>query len=208
MGDGCVPTIHVYQKKQLAGAVGVYSDITSALFFVTVLVMLSFILSPLAFSPLQNGRNYDGLARPQFRLLDIAILVVQVQLLAVLLMSAERDPDAQAVALTWFGVPLGLWWFGGVRMLTCAKINHLWYRVFFLSVVAPLGYLVALSLSSTILLLMFAVYAVCAAVVLHDFSAFVSVILFAFAVSVAFAILFLVRTTCRMLIASTEMAET
>lgn len=175
-------------------------DIMSAFTFATMMVVLSFFLSPTAFSPLQASSNYDSLAKPQFRLLDICVLVIQVQLVAALCLSAEPDANNRAVALVWLGVPLSFWWFGGVRLLSCAGIERTWHRIFFLSVVAPLGFLMALALSSAMLLLMFAVYAICAAIILRDFSPFVSVLAFSVVFAAIVGVLALVRATCTMLV--------
>jgi hypothetical protein len=185
----------------LAGAAVIANgDILSAFSFVTVLVMLSFFLSPTAFSPLQTSINYDSMARPQFRLLDIGVLVIQIQLVAALCLSAEPEANNRAVALVWLCVPLSMWWFGGVRLLSCAGIERTWHRIFFLSVVAPLGFFMAFSLSSVLLLLMYAVYTFCAVIILRDFSAVGSFLAFSVVVAAIFGVLALIRATCRMLV--------
>jgi hypothetical protein len=191
---------YVYQRIQIGGR-GVIGndDILSAFTFVTMLVMLSFFLSPTAFSPLQSSANYDSLARPQFRLIDIWVLVVQIQLSAALVLSVEPDVESRAVGLIWFGVPLSFWWFGGVRLLTCAGIERSWHRIFFLSIVAPLGFLMAFALCSALLLLMFAVYALCAALVLRDFSPVVGLLVLSMVFGAIVGVLVLVRLTCQMM---------
>lgn len=183
-----------------------YGDVLTAFTFSTVLVMLSFLLSPTAFSPLQDSADYDSLARPKFSLVDLAVLLLQVQILAALVLSAEPNSQNRAVILVWCGVPLAMWWFGSVRLLTCAGIQRAWYRIFFLSVVGPLGFLMAFSLSGILLLLMFGVYAFCAALVLRDFSAFLPMMVFSLVFAAVVGVLILVRTTCRMLVANKLLA--
>lgn len=198
----------MYTKNISSGCqLNINADILSAGTYVGIVVMLSFFLSPTAFSPLQAARNYDSMARPQFRLLDLAVLCVQIQLLTVLLISTVPDSHGRAVALTWLGIPLGLWWFGGVRLLTCARIERTWSRIFFLSVVAPLGFLMSLSLTSSVFLLMSIVYAFCVAVVLKDASAFVGVLALTIFVGAVIGILMLIRSTCRMLVANYDVSR-
>ncbi len=175
-------------------------DVLTAFTFSTVLVLLSFLLSPTAFSPLQASANYDSMARPKFSLVDLAVLVIQVQVLAAMVLSAEPNSQNRPVILVWCGVPLAMWWFGGVRLLTCAGIQRAWYRVFFLFVVAPLGFLMAFSLSSVLLLLMFGVYAFCAALVLRDFSAFLPMLGCSGIFAAVVGVLVLIRATCRMMV--------
>jgi hypothetical protein len=58
----------------------------------------------------------------------------------------------------------------------------------------------AFSLSSVLLLLMYAVYTFCAVIILRDFSAVGSFLAFSVVVAAIFGVLALIRATCRMLV--------
>ena len=129
------------------------------------LVLISYMLGLLVFGPLyQKG---DGVPpTTKFRIADILVLLVQLQLAAGLMFALlpllDPSPVAVRVSVALFvWLISSWWWWTGVRMLAKARVERGADRLLFLSIVLPVGYLATVGLiaSPVLLVLLFGTFA-------------------------------------------------
>jgi len=115
-----------------------------------VILLMAPLIGLFVFRPMYKAARSPP-PKMQFRLADMIVLFVQLQLVLVALLSLvpidKRDTENMValsifVAFVWLLV--GLAWFSGVFMLSRAGVTHAGRRTVFLGFLVPLGYLATL----------------------------------------------------------------
>ena len=123
----------------------VFEFVTGVACPLTFAVMVSCLLGLFVFGPLYAKATWTP-PRMHYRIADILVLLVQLQLSAGLLFALlpMLDPMPTAIRVAVAGLVWmmqTLWWFLGVRMLAKARVQRGADRLLFLSIILPLGYL-------------------------------------------------------------------
>jgi hypothetical protein len=109
--------------------------------FLIVLYGVSFIVGAVVFEPLR--KEDDQRHRPwQFRISDLMVLLVQLQVVGVLVVGLLRWlPRLDLMIIVFFAwLVLAGWWLSGVRLVSRAGIEEVRLRLTFLGFILPLGY--------------------------------------------------------------------
>lgn len=121
--------------------------VISLLFFLGIFYGLTWVMGLVAFSPL-NERTLLFQVSARFRISDVMILALHIQVLVAFLMAIARNSgptDAEFLSEIWFVCAnlcalVAFWWLNGLRMLGRGGVNNTWHRWVFLGLVVPIGY--------------------------------------------------------------------
>jgi hypothetical protein len=163
-------------------------------------VLVSYLLGLFVFGPLHARATWTP-PNTRFRIVDIIILLVQLQITAGALFAVMPLLDGGEIvlkiALAFFIWSLqAFWWWTGVRMLAKARVERGADRVLFLSIILPLGYLTTLGIIASPVLLAVLIGALAYATHSFGWLEVALPLLFALAIAVPYAGAFGVRCVC------------
>lgn len=120
------------------------STLASALLSVSSTLVLWLVLRPTVFGPLQLAAldhrfTRPGADRSRFRMVELAMLIVQLQGVAALVTLLPLSADQRLLATTCSWILLLVWWWEGVTLLSHAHVTTSRDRLFFLGILIPLG---------------------------------------------------------------------
>ena len=170
---------------------------------VLFVTMVSYLLGLFVFAPLYAKADWTP-PNVRYRIADILVLLVQLQLAAGLLFALMPllDPSHIGVrvglaAVVW--ITLSWWWYHGVRMLARARVDRGADRLMFLAVILPIGYAATLGMMASPVM-MISVFAILASAVRFGWDEVLWVFPMCVTLGVTYGCVFLVRWYCEYIV--------
>ena len=176
---------------------GMAAGFLCPLAFVT---LVSYMLGLFVFGPLYAKESWTP-PQIRFRIADILVLLVQLQLAAGLLLAVmpqfDPSPLVARVALAVFvWITLIWWWYCGVRMLARARVERGGDRLLFLAIILPVGYLLTLGMMASPVLMVTALFILAWSVHNPDWDEILMIFPIFIGLAVTYGSVFLVRWYC------------
>ena len=125
----------------------VIDAIFDVLCLLVVISCLSLGFGGVVFGPLREAARERRLPL-QFRLTDMVLLLVQLQVFVglLLLLSEPAGVEERSTLTTLATLQISIWWLDGIRMASHAGVSRLRDRLWFVGLLVPLGYLASAAL--------------------------------------------------------------